>query len=186
MDRSPGDITLLLADIQAGDKGAEARLAPLIYAQLHRIADGYMRLERRDHTLQATALLNEAYIQLVAREKNWQDRSHFFAVASRVMRSILVDYARSRCRAKRSGAHENIDPACLPLVNANQTERWLALEEALSRLEEWDPRLSQVVELRFFGGLTEGEAAEALGVSLRTVKRDWSLAKAWLYSQLGQ
>ena len=186
MGRSSGEITGLLVRLRAGDKDAESRLAPLIYGRLHNMADRYMRSERPDHTLQATALLNEAYVQLVGQEKDWHNRTHFFAVASQLMRRILIDHARSRRTQKRGGASERIHLDTLPMLIDDRADRLLALDDALLRLESWDARLSRVVELRFFGGLTEAEAAEAMGVSSRTVKRDWSLAKAWLYTEIGQ
>lgn len=186
MGRSSGEITRLLGRLRSGDKEAESRLAPLIYGRLHSMADRYMRSERPDHTLQATALLNEAYVQLVGQEKDWHNRTHFFAVAAQLMRRILIDHARSRRTQKRGGASERIQLDALPMLIDDKAEQLLALDDALSRLEAWDPRLSRVVELRFFGGLTEAEAAEALGVSSRTVKRDWSMAKAWLYTEIGQ
>jgi RNA polymerase sigma factor (TIGR02999 family) len=186
MGRSSGEITRLLGRLRAGDKEAESRLVPLIYGRLHSMADRYMRCERPDHTLQATALLNEAYVQLVGQEKDWHNRTHFFAVAAQLMRRILIDHARSRRTQKRGGVSERIQLDALPMLIDDRAERLLALDDALSRLEAWDPRLSRVVELRFFGGLTEAEAAEALGISSRTVKRDWSMAKAWLYTEIGQ
>lgn len=186
MGRSAGEITGLLFRLRAGDKDAESRLAPLIYGRLHKMADRYMRCERPDHTLQATALLNEAYLQLVGQEKDWHNRTHFFAVAAQLMRRILIDHARSRHTQKRGGSSERIHLDNLPPLINERAAQLVALDDALLRLENWDPRLSRVVELRFFGGLTEEEAAEALGISSRTVKRDWSMAKAWLYTEIGQ
>ena len=180
-----GEITQILAQMRAGDPEAASRLAPLVYQELRRIAQRYMRFERRDHTLQATALVHEAYFQLLDQRKDWQNRSHFFAVAAQLMRRILVDYARARSAAKRGGSLDKVELDQLPAVSEPLPEKMLALDAALSRLAEWDARQSRIVELRFFGGLSEEDIAALLGVSVRTVKREWSMARAWLYREVG-
>ena len=168
------------------EKAAPDELLPLVYGELERIAASYMRRERPDHTLQPTALLNEAYLRLAqSGENTWASKTHFLAVGALAMRQVLVDHARTRKRQKR-GLGERplpLDTNCL--LPAVQTEDdILALEEALQRLEVLSPRQAQVVQLRFFGGLDESEMAEFLGVSRRTVSSDWSMARAWLHRQL--
>jgi RNA polymerase sigma factor (TIGR02999 family) len=160
-------------------------LAPLVQQELHRVAARQMAGERPGHILQPTALVNEVYLRLVNRhDVEWQDRAHFFAVAARIMRRILVDAARNRDRAKRGGDALQVSLAEVPDVAVPATQNLVALDDALKTLESLDPRQSQVVELRFFGGLSLEEAAEALRVSVGTVRRDWSLAQAWLYREL--
>ena len=184
MDR-PGDVTLLLRQVKAGDSAAESRLLELVYPQLRKIARQYLRRERTGHTLQPTALVNEAYMQLAGQmEKDWQNRSHFYAVAAQSMRRILVDYARQRNAAKRDGNRQRVELTDALAISGDRLDEILAIDEALKRLAEFDPRRSKVVEMRFFGGMTEDEAAEVLGVALRTVKRDWNVAKAWLHGEL--
>ena len=179
------DVTTLLRQLASGDREAAAQLIPLVYDELHRIAEHHLRLERPNHTLQPTALVHEAYLKLVAqRDSDWQNKTHFCAVASQVMRRILVDYARGRLRVKRGG-----NPTKLPLAEAfviatDRCDELLALDEALERLAQLDARQSRVVELRFFGGLTVEETATVLGISPKTVKREWSTAKAWLYGEV--
>jgi RNA polymerase sigma factor (TIGR02999 family) len=180
------EITQLLRNVRAGDKAAESRLIELVYGELREIAARYLRRERRGHTLQATALVNEAYVRLVAlRETDWKSRAHFFAVAAQVMRHILVDYARNRLSEKRGSGQ----PA-MPLDEAltfsdDRLEQLLVLEDALQKLEVHDARANQVVVMRFYGGLSTDEIAEVLQVSVRTVKRDWNYGRAWLKSELG-
>lgn len=186
MDTSREQITQLLSEMRGGKQDASAKLAPLVYNELHRIAQRYMGRERSDHTLQATVLVNEAFMRLVGQETTFQNRSHFYAIASQVMRRILVDYARAHSAQKRGGALNKVDLEEVPILTEPQSEKMLALDEALSRLSQWDPVQSRVVEMRFFGGLTDKEIGEVLGVSVRTVKREWSLAKAWLYSEIGR
>ena len=181
-----GEVTHLLEALRKGDEKARSALASLVYSGLHEIAERLMARERPEHTLQATALVHEAYLKLAGQETSWQNRAHFFAVASQVMRRILVDYARSHRALKRGGLFHLTGLEDVPAPGDTHSEKFIALDEALSRLSEWDLRQSQVVEMRFFGGLTEEEIAHVLGTSVRTVKRDWSLAKAWLYSQLGR
>jgi len=179
------DVTLLLTQVANGNQDAAARLIPLVYEELHRLAERRLRLERPNHTLQPTALVHEAYLKLVAqRNANWQSRAHFFALASQLMRRILVDYARSRLRAKRGGKQVKLPLDEALLFTEDRCDELLALDESLERLEKLDARQSRIVELRFFGGLTVEEAAEVLGISPKTVKREWSTAKAWLYGEL--
>jgi RNA polymerase sigma-70 factor (ECF subfamily) len=182
-----GDVTQLLQEIQAGSKSAEDRLLEVVYPKLRQIAKRYLRNERPGHTLQPTALVHEAYLQLAGRsDGNWQSRSHFFAVAAQLMRRILVDYARNKKAKKRDGARQRVELVDELVISDDHLEQILLVDEALIRLAEFDERRCKVVELRFFGGLTEEEAAEVLGVAPRTVKRDWAVAKAWLYGQLSK
>jgi RNA polymerase sigma-70 factor (ECF subfamily) len=181
----PGEVTYLLTQIRNGDREAESKLIPLVYNEMRRLAGYYLSGERPGHTLQPTALVHEAYLRLTQlKEIDWQSSSHFFAISSQMMRRILIDHARAQLSRKRGGNVRNISIDEIPDVSTEQSERLLALEDALTRLDELDHRQSQIVELRFFGGLTEEEAAIILGVSTRTVKRDWRLAKAWLYQEL--
>ena len=178
------EITELLQAWRAGDDGALARLAPLVYGELRQIAHARMRQEPPGHYLQTTALVHEAYLRLVdARRVDWQDRAHFFALAARAMRQILVDAARARLAQKRGGAHAVAFDERLAVSPARDPEL-LALDEALSQLSAADPRQGQVIELRYFGGLSVDETAEVLGVSPQTVMRDWKLAKLWLVRAL--
>lgn len=186
MSDSPGQVTQLLAEIRNGNKEAEARLVPLVYAELHRLAANFMHRERPDHTLQPTALVNEVYLRLVGQQQDWQNRCHFFAIAAQIMRRVLVDHARAHHAARRGGNLQRIDLENLPLGSEEFPAKILALDEALSRLAEWDARQARIVELRFFVGLTEDEIASVLEISPRTVKREWSLARAWLYSHIGR
>lgn len=180
-----GQITSLLHRLSRGDKSAEAELVQNVYQELKRMAASYLRHERPGHTLQATALVNEAYLRLVGKRIiEWEDRSHFFSVAARVMRRILVDYSRHRKARKRGGLVEKISLDEAIIVGDNQCRIVAALDEALKRLEELDPRQAKVVELRYFAGLSEEDIAKLLGISSRTVKRDWVTAKAWLYGEL--
>jgi RNA polymerase sigma factor (TIGR02999 family) len=178
-------ITQLLHDVRHGKKEAETLLIHAVYPHLRRMARRCMKAERPENSLQATALVHEAYLQLVGqREKEWQNRAHFFAVASQLMRRILVDHARQRRTAKRDGARVRVDLTDSLAISEDRLDEILVIDEALNRLEQWDPRQCRVVELRFFSGLTEGEAAEVLGVSPRTIKRDWNMARAWLRGEL--
>jgi RNA polymerase sigma-70 factor (ECF subfamily) len=183
----PGDITLLLTELQTGNRAAESKLVPLVYDELRRVARRYMRGERADHTLQPTALVHEAYLRLIGqRNAQWQNRAHFFGVAAQLMRRILVDHARAHQAVKRGGSEAKLSlDETLAFTEAKGADL-LAVDEALTRLTERDPRQSRIVELRFFGGLTEDEAAEVLGVSTRTVKRDWNVARAWLYKEFSK
>jgi RNA polymerase sigma factor (TIGR02999 family) len=156
-----------------------------VYDELRRLAASYMRRERADHTLQATALVHEAFLKLVEqRAVNWQSRAHFFGVAAQLMRRILIDHARGHLRQKRGGEHKKVSLDEAFIFSEQQSAELLAVDESLTRLSKLDQRQGRVVELRFFGGLSVGEAAEVLGISPKTVKRDWSIAKAWLYADL--
>ena len=182
MSPAAGDVTRLLADVQNGRPDAAPQLIPLVYDELRRIARQQMRSERSDHTLQATALVHEAYFRLVnQRERTWQNRTHFIRIAAQVMRRLLIDHARARRTAKREGGLQRVPLEDPLLLSEAQSEELLALDEALERLAELDERQSRVVELRFFGGLSVEETAEALGIAPRTVKRDWLVARAWLH-----
>lgn len=182
---SSNEVTLLLRAWGEGDAQALERLTPLVYQELHRIARSYMRKERPDHTLQTTALINEAYVRLVdVRKVSWQDRAHFFAVCARAMRRILVDHARSRGYLKRGGGQIGVQLDAITELNWTPDSNILELDDALNHLSALDPRKGKVVELRFFGGLSVDETAEALGISPETVMRDWKLARAWLFREL--
>lgn len=183
---SAHEITQLLRAWSAGDERALDRLTPLVYNELHRTARRYMAQERPDHTLQATALIDEVYLRLVdCSNVSWQDRNHFFAVCARLMRRILTDFARSRHYQKRGAGIHQITFAEELYVSSEPTTALVALDDALRGLEGVDKRKSDVVELRFFGGLSVKEAASVLGVSDETVKRDWRLAKLWLLREMG-
>jgi RNA polymerase sigma-70 factor (ECF subfamily) len=185
MESSPGDVTVLLTKLQNGDEGAASKLIPLLYDELRRLARGYMRRERPEHTLQATALVHEAYIRLVNESPvNWQGRSHFVGIAANVMRRILIDHARGHLRAKRGGNQHPVSLDEALVFSPAKSAELLHLDEGLKRLAEIDPRQSKIVELRFFGGLSVEETAAHLGISPKTVKRDWSVAKAWLHGFL--
>lgn len=184
---SDHEVTSLLKAWSAGDELALEKLMPLVYRQLHQIAQRYMGKERSGHTLQTTALVNEAYLRLVdCAQVNWQDRAHFFAISANLMRRILVDFARSRGYLKRGGAvlHIPLDEA--PSVCDEADVNLVALDEALHALAAVDERKSKVVELRFFGGLSVEETAEVLHISSDTVIRDWRLAKLWLLHELSR
>ena len=185
---SPGDshqATKLLQAWRAGDAAALDQLIPLVHGELRRLARRYMGHERAGHTLQPTALVNEAYLRLLdLRQMRWKDRAHFFAMAARLMRRILVDSARSRGYQKRGGAAAQVSFDEALLVTNTRSDDIVALDDALTRLASGSPRRAQVVELRYFGGLSIEETAEALDVSPDTVKRDWRLAKAWLLRAL--
>jgi len=175
-------VTLLLRQSREGDREATNRLIPLVYGHLHALAGRYMRDERPDHTLSATALLNEAYLKLAGSDVEWQDRSHFFVIASRVMRQILVDHARTRRRLKRPGGQKvSLDEIELPAAPAVNV---LELDEALTRFAQQDERKAKLIELLYFGGLSYEEAARALDISEATVHRDVKLAKTWLRKAL--
>jgi RNA polymerase sigma-70 factor (ECF subfamily) len=179
------EVTLLLSALTRGDEGAASKLIPVVYNELRRLAASYMRRERADHTLQATALVHEAFLKLVEqRAVNWQSRAHFFGVAAQLMRRILIDHARGHLRQKRGGEHKKVSLDEAFIFSEQQSAELLAVDESLTRLSKLDQRQGRVVELRFFGGLSVGEAAEVLGISPKTVKRDWSIAKAWLYADL--
>jgi RNA polymerase sigma-70 factor, ECF subfamily len=182
---SAHEVTQLLIEWSNGDRAALEKLMPLIHEELRRLAHHYMRRERSGHTLQTTALVNEAYLKLVNRKAaHWQNRAHFFAIAAQSMRSILVDHARGLAYAKRGGGAPKIALEEELIVSRERAGEVLALDEALSLLAKIDPKQSRIVELRFFGGLTIEETAEVLDLSPATIKREWTTAKAWLYNQL--
>jgi RNA polymerase sigma factor (TIGR02999 family) len=179
------DVTQLLIDWSNGDQAALAKLVPVVEQELRRLAHHYMSRERAGHTLQTTALVNEAFVRLANRKRmQWQNRAHFFGIAAQLMRTILVDHARSHACAKRGGGAEKLELNEALVVSQQKAAEVIALDEALKELELIDPRQSRIVELRFFGGLTVEEAAEVLHVSPVTIKREWSTAKAWLYRSL--
>lgn len=179
-----GEITRLLAEGRKGNQKAIETLIPIVYQELRRLAQSYMQGERPSHTLQATALVHEAYLRLAGPgAQDWRDRAHFFATAAQVMRNLLVDYARARQRVKRGGGCDlSLDEAVTLAVA--ETQDLLAIHEALDSLAGIDPRQGRIVELRYFGGLSIEETAAVLGISERTVKREWQMAKAWLYAEL--
>jgi RNA polymerase sigma factor (TIGR02999 family) len=183
----PGTVTQLLADWGTGDQEALRRLMPIVYDELRRLAKAYLRRQRPGNTLQSTALVHEAYLRLAdKKEVQLQDRAHFFAVSARIMRCILVDHARSRGSAKRGGGAYTIGLDEAVLSAENQNVNLIALDEALSRLRVHDRRAGQVVELRFFGGLSVEETGQVLKIAPATVKRDWTIAKAWIYREMNR
>jgi len=185
MDNFSGDMKRYLSQMRAGDADAKTRLLQLVLVELRRMAERMMRSERMYHTLQPTALVNELYLHLLTGDKmDIRDRGHFFALAAQAMRRILVDHARARGSKKRGGRRQRVDIEEVLLITRENIERMVELDQALERLEKLDPRQCRVVELRFFAGLDEKEIARQLNVSDRTVKRDWAMAKAWLYGEL--
>ncbi len=181
------EVTQLLQAWGKGDRAALDQLMPAIYSELHKLAQHYLRGERLDHSLQTTALVNEAYLRLVnVQNVQWQDRAHFFAISSRLIRQILVDRARRRGYQKRGGGRRHVELEESAVLDPGRDDELVALDEALAALAEFDERKSQVVELRFFGGLTLEEAAAVLDVSPDTVRRDWRLAKSWLRKYLSE
>jgi RNA polymerase sigma factor (TIGR02999 family) len=187
MTPSSQNITRLLLDWRNGDQSALDRLMPLVYEELRRMANHYMRNERRGHTLQTSALVNEAYLRLVDHENiEWQNRAHFFGVAAQAMRRILVDYARTRNYQKRGGGAQQVSLDEAMTLAGDRAAELIALDDALRELAKMDERKSRVVELRYFGGLSLEETAEALGVSIPTVTRDWNTAKAWLMREISR
>jgi RNA polymerase sigma factor (TIGR02999 family) len=184
-EQAGGEVTQLLAAIRAGDEAAQGRLLELVLAELKRIARRLMSGERAGHTLQPTALVNELYVQLLAeRLATINDRSHLFAAAAQAMRRILVDHARAVRSQKRGGERQRVELEFAPLFSEENLDEMLEMDRALARLEKLDSRQCRIVELRFFVGLSEEEIAETLGISVRTVKRDWRVAKAWLHAEL--
>jgi RNA polymerase sigma factor (TIGR02999 family) len=185
MEKREQSVTQALAGAAAGNREDADRLWQLTYDELHRIAQRQLMSERADHTLRATALVNEAYLRLVGQSDiDWNNRAHFFGVASRVCRRILVDYARRRNAQKRGGPQSKVTLDSGMIALESQSEEIVALNQALERLTLLNERLSRVVECRYFGGLSEEETSEVLGVSVRTVRRDWVKAKGWLYNHL--
>ncbi len=186
MEENSQQITQLLNQWSNGDAEVLDDLMPLVYVELRRQASGYLRRERLNHTLQPTALINEAYLKLIdQRDVKWQNRAHFFAIAAQAMRRILVDYARERKREKRGGAAENLPlDEALTIVSQEKSVDLVALDEALNKLAKFDERQTKVVELRYFSGLSIDETAEVLNVSNATIRRDWNMAKAWLHQEI--
>jgi RNA polymerase sigma-70 factor, ECF subfamily len=183
--RQEHEITQLLAEWRDGNQEALDELYPLVYDELHRLARRYMSRERQGHTLQTTALINEAYVRLVdQRSVQWANRSHFFAISAQIMRRILIDHARRHAYAKRGGGARQVSLDETATVVLGDLSEFLRLDEALKSLAELDPRRSQVVELKYFGGLNNDEIAGVLKISKNTVIRDWNMARAWLYGQL--
>jgi RNA polymerase sigma-70 factor, ECF subfamily len=187
MDAAPDDVTRLLQQWSDGQEQALDRLVPQIHDELRKLAASYLRRERPDHTLQPTALVNEAFLRLVdQRAAKWQNRAHFFGIAAQAMRRILVDHARAHTAGKRGGSMRRVNLDDARLVTPIADVDLLALDEALTRLAALDPQQSRVVELRYFGGLTMEETAEVLHISPATVGREWRMAKAWLSAELGR
>jgi RNA polymerase sigma factor (TIGR02999 family) len=182
----PKGVTQLLADWSSGDQAALDALMPLVYDELRRLARNYMRRERPGHTLATTGLVHEAYLRLVDQNVNWQNRAHFFGVAAQMMRRVLIDHAKSNQRAKRGGGAVKISLEEPILLSEAPGMDLVALDEALSRLEKMDPQRGRIVELRFFAGLSNEEAAEVLAISPATVQRQWAGARAWLYHELSR
>jgi RNA polymerase sigma factor (TIGR02999 family) len=183
---SPSEITDLLVRWGDGDQAALERLLPFVERELHRLAHAYMRREHLDHTLQTTALINETYLRLVDQSRvRWQNRAHFYGIAAQLMRRVLLNHARDKHRDKRGGWACKVSLSEADAMSEERSVELLALDEALQRLAAVDARKSRVVELRYFGGLSVNETAEALKVSPATVARDWEMAKAWLARELG-
>ncbi len=183
MNELPGEVTALLKQVKRGDADAMGKLMPLVYRELRRLAEHYMRGERPGHTLQPTAVVHEAYLRLVGMDRlDWQNRAQFLGVAAQLMRRILINYARQRIAAKRGGSGGRADFDVVDVASAEDPEEMLAMDMAITRLGELNPEQSRVVEMRYFGGMSVEETAEALGIAPRTVKRHWALAKAWLHA----
>jgi RNA polymerase sigma-70 factor (ECF subfamily) len=186
-DPSSHAITALLAELRKGNKQAEEQLIPLVYKELHRLSRHYMRGEREGHTLQTSALVNEAYMRLAGEHNvDWKNRAHFFGTAAHVMRRILVDHARTRDAQKRGGSAEKVSLENAFVYTDAQSWQVVAVHEALNKLQKWDERQCRIVELRFFAGLNVEETAEAMAISPTTVKREFQMAKAWLYGELNK
>lgn len=184
---SPEAVTQLLVAWGSGDQAALDQLMPLVYDELHQIAHRYLRRERAEHTLQTTALVNEAYLKLAGeKNKDWQNRAHFFAVAANMMRHLLVDYARTRNRARRGGAAQQVPLDDALIVAPERATELLVLDDALTSLEQFDARKSRIAELRYFGGLSVEETAAVLHVSPTTILREWRLTKAWLHQEMSR
>ncbi len=186
MEPDRADVTQLLKAMAAGDPKAGQDLLPLVYSELHRLARSYMRRERPDHTLQPTALINEAYLRLASDDTDWNSREHFIGVAANVMRRVLVDYARAHKAEQRGGGLKRVEMDDDLAVSASKLEEVAEVDQALKRLEALHPRQARIVELRYFGGLSVEEVAAQIDVAPRSVKRDWALARVWLYRELQQ
>jgi RNA polymerase sigma-70 factor, ECF subfamily len=186
MCAADGEVTLLLKAMKNGDESASEKLLPLVYSELHRLARSYMRRERPDHTLQPTALINEAYLRLARDNIDWQSRQHFIGVAANVMRRLLVDHARAHNAERRSGGADRVELGEGLMVSIERSAEVLALHDALTGLEALDPRQAKVVELRYFGGFSVAEIGDILEMSPRSVKRHWALARIWLLKQMNK
>lgn len=184
MEDDKGQVTQLLRAMAHGDARAADDLLPLVYAELHRLARSYMRRERPDHTLQATALINEAYLRLAHDDTDWNNREHFIGVAANVMRKVLVDYARAHKAEQRGGGMQKVELQEGLAISPEKLSEVERLDDALTLLERHDARQARIVELRYFGGLSVEQVASVIGMSPRSVKRDWSLARIWLFRQL--
>lgn len=184
MPSNDGQVTRLLKAMRDGDATAEQRLLPLVYHELHRLARSYMRRERPDHTLQATALINEAYLRLAGGEVDWKNREHFIGIAAQVMRRVLVDHARAHNAEIRGGGLKRVDLDEDLVLSSARNNELLQLDEALHRLADSNARQARVVELHYFAGLSMEEIAALLHISTRSVKHDWSLARIWLFEEL--
>jgi RNA polymerase sigma factor (TIGR02999 family) len=184
METGGGQVTQLLKAMRSGDPQAAQDLLPLVYAELHRLAKSYMRRERPDHTLQATALINEAYLRLAGEEIDWKNRAHFIGLSAQVMRRVLVDYARAHKAEQRGGDLQRVEMQEELAVSPEKLEQVQQIDELLKRLEKEKPRQARVIELRYFGGLSFEEIATLLELTSRTVKTDWALARIWMLNQL--
>ena len=184
---SPHEVTLMLQAWAEGDQGALEKLTPLVEAELRRLAHHYLAQERQGHTLQTTALINEAWLRLIDwKQVSWQNRAHFFGVSARLMRYILVGFARARKQQKRGGGIQEVSLDEAAVISADRGSDLVALDDALQTLARYDPRKCQIVELRFFGGLSVEEAAEVMNLAPITIMREWNKAKAWLYQELSE
>jgi RNA polymerase sigma factor (TIGR02999 family) len=184
MDSSPGEVTRLLKAMHDGDSAAAEDLLPLVYAELHRIASAFMRRERIGHTLQPTALINEAYLRLIGEDIEWSNRAHFIGLSAHVMRRVLVDYARQHNAERRGGGLKRVEMEDNLAISPERLDEVLFLDEAVAKLEANNPRQARVVELRYFGGLSVEQIAQILDVAPRSVKRDWALARMFLFREL--
>jgi RNA polymerase sigma factor (TIGR02999 family) len=184
MATSPGEVTSLLQALRHGDRAAEEKLIPLVYSELHRLARSYMRRERPNHTLQPTALINEAYMGLANAPIDWQSRAHFIGVAANAMRRILVDHARAHMAAARGGEFHQVEWTESLGLPAERSRELIALDDALQQLEKLNPRQARIIELHYIGGLSFEEVGAVMDLSTRTAKRDWALARLWLFKQI--
>jgi RNA polymerase sigma-70 factor (ECF subfamily) len=184
MSVQDSDVTSLLIAMKHGDQTAADKLLPLVYQELHRLASAYMHRERKDHTLQATALINEAYLRLAGENIDWQNREHFIGVAAKVMRRVLVDHARAHNAAIRGGNLTKVELEDNLAISPERSSEVLALDVALSKLEQMNARQAKVVELRYFGGLSVEQVAAILNLAPRSIKRDWALARIWLFKEI--
>jgi RNA polymerase sigma-70 factor, ECF subfamily len=184
VDHSAGEVTQLLNELADRQHEVTPKLFEILYNELRHLAQYYLKKERADHTLQATALVHEAYVRLVGTDPHWRNRTHFFAIAASAMRRILVDQARARNAAKRPNPSQRVDLDEAPLLAQDNFDEIITLDRALQRLSQLDPVQARIVELRYFGGLTAEECAIALGISVSSVNRDWVVAKAWLHAEL--